>query len=65
MRRLKLIKGKGTRLEKWSHGKMLPKTPGSTNRIVAAGGHAPYLLEWDLYVNPEPAEKASRSERTS
>ena len=48
-----MIEGDGTRLEKWSHAKVLPKAPGSTSRIIAGGGRAPYLLEWDLYVNPE------------
>jgi len=51
--RLRLIRGEGTRLEKWSHAKVLPKVPGSTFHILAGGGHKPYLLEWDLYVNDE------------
>lgn len=60
--RLKLIRGSGTRLEKWSHGKMSPKMPGSTNRILAGGPHEPYMMEWDLYVNPEPQMESRPTE---
>ncbi|MBI5597270.1 MAG: hypothetical protein HY928_14345 [Elusimicrobia bacterium] len=52
---LRLIKGRGPKPKKWTHAKILPKAPGSTYRILAGGGGAPYLLEWDLYVNSEPS----------